>query len=412
MTTFTELGLLPELLRAVQLAQYTIPTTIQAQAIPVVLRGDDVLACAQTGTGKTAAFLLPLLQRLKQGERGGVRGLVLTPTRELAEQIGENARAYSAALRTRTAVIYGGASMGAQLTRLRHGVDLVIATPGRLLDHLARGSINLSSVATLVLDEADRMFDMGFWPDVRRILHATPPTRQTLLFSATMPSAIERLANETLRSPVVIDVGRRATPVAAVRQIMHPVQTEQKRDLLNHLLQYDAMRHVLVFTRTKARADRLAEHLAQAGRRVTALHGGKSQGARTRALDGFRSRRVEVLVATDIAARGIDVDGISHVVNFDVPIVPEDYVHRIGRTARATATGDAISLVSADEVSLIRAIERLTGETIPQHVVAGFDPGADTLRRFMPVATSRAARLASGTLRHFAPRGRQRQRSV
>lgn len=412
MTTFTELGLLPQLLRAVSDAEYEHPTPIQEQAIPVVLRGEDVLACAQTGTGKTAGFLLPMLQRLAGGERGRVRALVVTPTRELAAQIAESARVYGKYLRIRTAVLFGGVGLGPQTERLRSGVDLLIATPGRLLDHMERGSVKLSALNMLVLDEADRMFDMGFLPDVHRILKATPTTRQTLLFSATMPSEIERLAHETLRSPVVIEVGRRATPVAAVRQVIYPVNAEQKRDLLCHLLQHGDMKQVLIFTRTKSRADRLAGHLAHVGCRVAALHGGKSQGARTQALNGFRSGRVEVLVATDLAARGLDVEGISHVVNFDVPNVPEDYIHRIGRTARAAATGDAISLASSEEVDFIHDIERLIGVPIPRYVVGGFEPGAETLRRFSQTATSRSSRAASSGPRHFVPRGRQRQRSA
>jgi ATP-dependent RNA helicase RhlE len=410
LTTFAELGLKPELVRAVRDAQYDLPTPVQTQAIPVVLRGDDVLACAQTGTGKTAAFLLPILQHLEPGARGKVRALVLTPTRELAAQIGESARTYGKHLRIRSSVIFGGVSLGPQADQLRQGIDLLIATPGRLLDHLNRGSLVLSALTVLVLDEADRMLDLGFLPDVRRILRATPAARQTLLFSATMPLEIERLAHDTLRSPVVIDVGRRAMPVAAVRQVIHPVQAEQKPDLLCHLLQHGDMRHVLIFTRTKIRADRLAGKLAQSGRRVATLHGGKSQGVRTQVLNGFRSGHVDVLVATDIAARGLDVEGISHVVNFDIPNVPEDYVHRIGRTARADAAGDAISLVASDEVGFVRDIERLIGATIPRRVVRGFEPGGETLRRLTQPVASRAARIATGAIRRFAPQGRQRRR--
>jgi ATP-dependent RNA helicase RhlE len=409
LTTFAELGLGPELLRAVRDVQYAVPTPIQAQAIPVILRADDVLACAQTGTGKTAAFLLPILQHLAQGTPGRLRALVITPTRELAAQIAESARLYSTYLRVRTAVIFGGVRLGPQAAQLRQGVDLLIATPGRLLDHLERGALTLSAVTVVVLDEADRMFDMGFLPDIRRILRATPTARQTLLFSATMPAEVERLAHDTLRSPVVIDVGRRATPVATVRQVMYPVEAEQKRDLLCHLLQHGDLRHVLIFTRTKAGADRLARYLTRAGRRVAALHGGKSQGARRQALSDFRRGRIEVLVATDLAARGLDVEGISHVVNFDLPNIPEDYVHRIGRTARATATGDAISLVSSAEVGFVRDIEHLIGGPIPRQVVRGFEPGAHTLRRQSQPEPPRAARVASGAIRHFAPRRHRRR---
>ncbi len=398
---------MPELLRAVQDAEYETPTPIQAQAIPVALQGADLLGCAQTGTGKTAGFLLPILQRLAQGKRGRLRALVLTPTRELAAQIGESARTYGKYLPVRSAVVFGGVGLRPQEERLRQGVDLLIATPGRLLDHLERGNLEFSALEVLVLDEADRMLDLGFLPDVRRILRTLPVERQTLLFSATMPQEIEILAHQTLKTPAVIEVGRRATTVSTVRQVIYPVEPDQKRDLLSHLLKHGDMKHVLVFTRTKVRAERLARHLAQIGRRVEALHGDKSQGARTQALSGFRNGRVDVLVATDIAARGLDVEGISHVVNFDVPNIPEDYVHRIGRTARAEATGDAISLVSVEELDFVHGIERLIGITIPRRLVVGFEPGAETVRRFtqQPV-TSRAARVASGAIRHFGPRNR------
>jgi ATP-dependent RNA helicase RhlE len=412
LTTFADLGLMPALLNAVRDTEYETPTPIQEQAIPIALTGTDVLACAQTGTGKTAAFLLPLLQRLSQSDRKGVRALVLTPTRELAAQIAESARVYGKHSRIRSAVVFGGVSLGAQIAQLRRGVDLLIATPGRLLDHLERGTVSLSGVNILVLDEADRMFDMGFLPDVRRILRLIPKERQTLLFSATMPKEVEHLAHETLKSPTVITIGRKTTPVESVRQVLYAVESEQKRDLLCHLLAHGHMRQVLVFTRTKIRADRLTKHLEQSGRRVAALHGGKSQGARTEALNSFRNGGVDVLIATDLAARGLDVDGISHVVNFDVPNSPEDYVHRIGRTARASATGDAISLVSSDEVSFVREIERVIGGAIPCQVVKGFEPGADTLRRFERSETSRSARMASGAIRRFTPRGRGLRRSA
>ena len=411
MTTFSELDLLPELLRAVRDAGYHTPTPVQAQAIPAVLRGDDVLACAQTGTGKTAGFLLPILQHLTQRKAGHPRALVLTPTRELAAQIGESARTYGKYLRIRTATVFGGVRLGPQTERLRSGVDLLIATPGRLLDHLERGNVHFDDLAILVLDEAHHMLDLGFLPDVRRLLRTMPTERQTLMFSATMPAEIERLAHETLRSPVVIDVGRRTTPVATVQQVLYSVEAEQKRNLLCHLLENGHMRQVLVFTRTKVRADRLTRHLAQKGRRVAVLHGGKSQGARTQALNGFRNGSVEVLVATDIAARGLDVDGISHVVNFDVPGTPEEYVHRIGRTARATATGDAVSLVSADEVAFVRTIERGIGSPIPHQIVKGFAPAIDHLQAPARPAMSHAARIANGTIRHFGPRRRAQRAS-
>jgi ATP-dependent RNA helicase RhlE len=406
LSTFAELGLFPELLRAVRDAGYDTPTPIQEQAIPTVLQGNDVLASAQTGTGKTAAFLLPILQHLTQGKSGCLRALVLTPTRELAAQIGESARTYGRYLRVRSTTVFGGVGLGPQTQRLQSGVDLVIATPGRLLDHVERGNVQFDDLAVLVLDEADHMLDLGFLPDVRRLLRTMPTERQTLMFSATMPAEIERLAYETLQSPVAITVGRRTTPVEAVRQVLYSVEAEQKRNLLCYLLEYGHMQQVLVFTRTKARADRLTRHLEQRGRRVAVLHGGKSQGARTQALSGFRSGQVEVLVATDIAARGLDVEGISHVVNFDVPGTPEEYVHRIGRTARATATGDAISLVSADEVALVRTIERGIGSPIPHQIVKGFAPAIDHLQAPARPVMSHAARVASGQIRHFAPRRR------
>ncbi len=400
---------MPKLLRAVDDAQYKTPTPIQVRAIPLVFHGSDIVACAQTGTGKTAGFLLPILQRLAQEERGGVRALVLTPTRELAMQIGESARIYGKYLKVRTTVVFGGVGLGPQADRLRGGTDLLIATPGRLLDHMNRGTVKFPNLYCLVLDEADRMLDMGFLPDVRRILRALPQSRQTLLFSATMPREIERLAKDTLRKPEVIDIGQRATPVATVRQVLYLVEIEQKRDLLNHLLQSSNMRHVLVFTRTKIRADRLAKHLSKTDRRVAALHGDKTQRTRTQTLDRFRSGQVDVLIATDIAARGLDVDGISHVVNFDVPNSPEDYVHRIGRTARAEAKGEAITFASADEIDAVRAIESLLGEEVPRKVIRGFEPTSFTVRRFEKPASSRAARIRSGSIRHFTPRGRRRK---
>lgn len=400
---------MPKLLRAVDDAQYKIPTPIQVRAIPLVFRGSDMVACAQTGTGKTAGFLLPILQRVAQKERGGVRALVLTPTRELAMQIGESARTYGKYLQVRTTVVFGGVGLGPQADQLRRGTDLLIATPGRLLDHMNRGTVEFPGLDVLVLDEADRMLDMGFLPDVRRILRALPESRQTLLFSATMPREIERLAQDTLRTPEVIDIGQRATPVATVRQVFYLVEVEQKRDLLNYLLQRSNMRHVLVFTRTKIRADRLARHLAKTGRSVAALHGDKTQRTRTQTLDRFRNGHVDVLVATDIAARGLDVEGISHVVNFDVPNSPEDYVHRIGRTARAEAKGEAITFASSDEIDAVRAIEGLLGEQVPRKVIRGFEPTPFTVRRFEKPAASRAARIASGSIRHFTPRGRRRK---
>ena len=370
---FTELGLRPELVRAVAGAGYTTPTTIQERAIPVVLDGRDLIACAQTGTGKTAAFLLPILQHLASGKASRhPRALVVTPTRELAAQIGEMAKRYGKHLRFRSTVIFGGVGMEPQERRLAAGLDLLVATPGRLLDHLGRKQAHLGHVEVVVLDEADRMFDMGFLPDVRRILATLSAKRQNLFFSATMPSEIEVLIRRTTQAPVMVEATRRATPVSAIRQVVHPVAMTRKKDLLKTLLQRSDMGQTLVFTRTKARANQLERRLQKSNRRIAVIHGNKSQNARTRVLAGFRTGEVDTLIATDIAARGLDVDGISHVVNFDLPHVPEDYVHRIGRTARAGQSGDAISLASPEERAQLAAIERLVGKPIRREHVAGF----------------------------------------
>ena len=378
---FAELGLRPELVRAVDGAGYTDPTSIQEQAIPVVLEGRDLIACAQTGTGKTAAFLLPILQRLAEGRPSRYpRALVISPTRELAAQIGDMAKRYGAHLRLRSTVIFGGVGMEPQKRHLTRGLDLLVATPGRLLDHLGRRQANLGNVEIVVLDEADRMLDMGFLPDVRRILATLPATRQNLFFSATMPDEIEALIRRTTNAPVMVEVTRRATPVDAIRQVVHPVAMTRKKDLLQLLLQSGELGQTLVFTRTKARANQLVRRLEKSGRRVVAIHGNKSQNARTRALDGFRSGAIDTLIATDIAARGLDVDGISHVVNFDLPNVPEDYVHRIGRTARAGKSGEAISLAAPEERAQLAAIERLVGKPIECQHIAGFTPSTDAVR--------------------------------
>ncbi len=375
---FAELGLRPEILRAVDRAGYETATPIQARAIPAALDGRDLIACAQTGTGKTAAFLLPILQRLA-GDAPGPRprALVVTPTRELAAQIAEAARQYGRHLRLRSTAIFGGVGMKPQERRLRTGLDLLIATPGRLLDHVGRGHARLDRVETVVLDEADRMLDMGFLPDIRRILGTLPADRQNLFFSATLPDEIEALIRRTARNPAVIEVTRRATPVSSIRQVVHPVATTSKRDLLTKLLDNAAMGPTLVFTRTKARANQLVRRLEKSGRRVAAIHGNKSQSARTRALAGFRDGRIDTLIATDIAARGIDVEGISHVINFDLPHAPEDYVHRIGRTARAGSSGHAVSLAAPEERRQLAAIEQLVGNSIPRETVAGFDVTLD-----------------------------------
>ena len=405
---FADLGLRPEILRAVGRAGYETATPIQARAIPPALDGQDLIACAQTGTGKTAAFLLPILQRLGSGRPcRPPRALVVTPTRELAAQIMEAARQYGCYLRLRSAVVFGGVGMEPQARRLRGGLDLLVATPGRLLDHLGRGHARLDRVETLVLDEADRMLDMGFLPDVRRILEALPKTRQNLFFSATTPDEIERLIRRTASNPTVIEVTRRATPVGAIRQVVHPVAMTSKKDLLTTLLERADMGPTLVFTRTKARANQLVRRLETSRRQVAAIHGNKSQSARTRALAGFRDGRIDTLIATDIAARGIDVEGISHVINFDLPHVPEDYVHRIGRTARAGADGHAVSLAAPEESLQLAAIERLVGSSIPRETVAGFhaalDVAAPARRRQPPRPKSRSRRRGDGHARAAAP---------
>ncbi len=403
--TFADLGLRPELLRAVDAAGYTAPTPIQERGIPLVLEGRDLIACAQTGTGKTAAFLLPILHRLAAGRpTRGPRALVVTPTRELAAQIGEMAAQYGAHLRLRSTVIFGGVGFEPQTRNLRRGLDLVIATPGRLLDHLRQGHAQLGQVEIVVLDEADRMLDMGFLPDVRRILGALRATRQNLFFSATMPDEIEDLIRRTTNNPAMLEVTRRATPVSAVSQLVHPVVMTSKKDLLAWLLRKPEMKQTLVFTRTKARANQLAKRLDQSGRRVAAIHGNKSQSARTRALAGFRTGHIDTLIATDIAARGIDVDGISHVVNYDLPSVPEDYVHRIGRTARAGASGHAISLAAPEERSQLAAIERLVGKAIPREIVPEFAPGdAPAPPRSAPRPRSHSSRPHGGHRVRSAP---------
>ncbi|ALT00334.1 DEAD/DEAH box helicase [Lacimicrobium alkaliphilum] len=375
---FNELGLSAELLRAVSQQGYTQPTPIQAKAIPEILKGSDVLAGAQTGTGKTAGFTLPLLQRLgettpKDGKRP-VRALVLTPTRELAAQVSESVRAYGKNLPLKSAVIFGGVSINPQISALRRGVDILVATPGRLLDHVGQKTLDLSKVEILVLDEADRMLDMGFIHDIKKVLALLPKARQNLLFSATFSDEIKRLADGLLNNPVLIEVARRNTASETVEQIIHPVDKSNKRKLLSYLIGSENWQQVLVFTRTKHGANRLAQQLDKDGLSSAAIHGNKSQGARTRALADFKSGKVRVLVATDIAARGLDIDHLPHVVNYELPNVPEDYVHRIGRTGRAGNEGKAVSLLSIDENKLIRDIERLLKRQLPREVIAGFEP--------------------------------------
>jgi ATP-dependent RNA helicase RhlE len=376
--SFESLGLAPTLLRALAEQGYAEPTPIQAAAIPVVLEGHDLLAAAQTGTGKTAAFALPLLQRLADAPAGSrkPRVLVLTPTRELAAQIDDNLRAYARYLKVRSAVIFGGVGMSPQVNALRRGVDVVIATPGRLIDHMQQRTIDLSGIDVLVLDEADRMLDMGFLPALKRILSALPASRQTLLFSATFAAPIKALAMQFMHQPREVSVTPPNTVTQLVTHHVHPVDAARKRDLLLHVLSEDSRRQTLVFSRTKHGADKLVKFLEASGLRAAAIHGNKSQNARTRALADFKSGRVTVLVATDIAARGIDIDQLPVVINHDLPMVAEDYVHRIGRTGRAGAEGLALSLVSHDESGLLRDIRKLLDQDIAITEVAGFEPSA------------------------------------
>ena len=373
---FNELGLSAELLRAIDEKGYNTVTPIQRQAIPVVLKGGDVLAGAQTGTGKTAGFTLPLLHLLQHAkrERRQVRALILTPTRELAAQVEQSVRDYGRFLPFRSVAIFGGVSINTQISKLRKGVDIVIATPGRLLDHLQQKTIDLSGVEILVLDEADRMLDMGFIRDIRRIMKVLPSKRQTLLFSATFSDEIRRLAADLLKSPIEIQVAARNATVDTVVQTVHPVDRERKRELLSHRIGTENWRQVLVFTRTKRGADRLAKQLSDDGLGAVAIHSNKSQGARTRALADFKAGKVRVLVATDIAARGLDIERLPHVVNYELPNVAEDYVHRIGRTARAGQDGQAISLVCVDEHGLLRDIENLLKSGINREVINGYEP--------------------------------------
>lgn len=381
MTTFSELGLAQELLRAITEHGYNTPTPIQLQAIPAVLTGKDLLAGAQTGTGKTAGFTLPLLQRLysqssqpSSTNRHAIRALILTPTRELAAQVEESVRTYGKYLPLTSGVIFGGVGINPQITLLKKGVDILVATPGRLLDHIGQGSIDLSHIQILVLDEADRMLDMGFIRDIKKILALLPPKRQNLLFSATFSNEIKELADRLLNSPAMIEVARRNSTVEVISQKIHPVDRDRKHPLLAHLIKTLGWTQVLVFTRTKHGANKLVEQLGKAAITGMAIHGNKSQSARTKALAEFKTGSLQVLVATDIAARGIDIDQLPHVVNYDLPNVPEDYVHRIGRTGRAGAGGEAVSLVCVDELKLLHDIEKFIKRKITSEVVAGFEP--------------------------------------
>ena len=395
---FKDLGLSAELLSAVEKQGYSEATPIQQQAIPLILEGKDVLAGAQTGTGKTAGFTLPVLQLLQQihktGQKRHPRVLVLTPTRELAAQVHESVRDYGRYLPFRSAVIFGGVSINPQKQKLIKGVDIVVATPGRLLDHVQQRSINLAEVEILILDEADRMLDMGFIRDIRKILALIPSQRQTLMFSATFSKEIKSLAAEFLQRPTEIQVTPQNTAAELVSQIVYPVDNKRKRELLSHKIGEENWQQVLVFTRTKHVANKLAEQLGTDGITAAAIHGNKSQGARTRALADFKSGSVRVLVATDIAARGIDIDKLPHVVNFELPNVAEDYVHRIGRTARAGQAGHAISLVCVDELKLLRDIEKLLGSDIEKVNLPGYE--VNPLIKAEPIQNGRNGRSNSG----------------
>jgi ATP-dependent RNA helicase RhlE len=424
---FASLGLSEPLLRAVAAKGYSIPSPIQIQCIPAVLDGRDVMAAAQTGTGKTAGFTLPMLERLRHGAHardGVVRSLVLTPTRELAAQVAESVKAYGRYLDLRSDVVFGGVSANPQITRLRRGTDVLVATPGRLMDLQQQSALRLDRVEILVLDEADRMLDMGFIRDIRRILSLLPERRQNLLFSATFSPEIRRLATGLLHQPVQLQATPENRSAPTVEQVMHPCDMARKGDLLSHLIRSNDWRQVLVFARTKHGANRLAERLDKEGLSAAAIHGNKSQGARTRALAGFKNGEVRVLVATDIAARGIDIHQLPHVVNLDLPNVAEDYVHRIGRTGRAGLNGHALSLVAAEEHELLRAIERLIGAPLPRSEVPGFEPtvlsappldlsGGRGRRRDGPAPQGRGAqgRASQGVDRRSASSDRRHSRS-
>ena len=374
---FTDLGLPEALLKAVTQQGYDTPTPIQEQAIPAILRGQDVMAAAQTGTGKTAGFTLPLLARLSQGQQAPAnqaRALVLTPTRELAAQVHDSVTNYGQFLPLKSTVVFGGVKINPQMMKLRRGVDILVATPGRLLDLYNQNAVKFSQLEILVLDEADRMLDMGFIIDIKKILKLLPKKRQNLLFSATFSNEIRDLAKCLVNNPVEISVSPRNTTVKSVEQWICPVDKKQKSPLLCHLINDNQWHQVLVFSRTKHGANKLVRQLEATGLRAAAIHGNKSQGARTKALANFKDNTIQVLVATDIAARGIDIDQLPYVINFDLPNIPEDYVHRIGRTGRASATGHAISLVCADEFPYLSDIEHLTGELIERRVIEGFEP--------------------------------------
>jgi ATP-dependent RNA helicase RhlE len=400
--SFNSLGLSDAIVRAVTEAGYTAPTPIQAKAIPAVLGGGDLLAGAQTGTGKTAGFTLPVLHRLSSDKAGTqltnksskrpIRALVLAPTRELAAQVEENVRTYAKHTNLNSAVIFGGVGIHPQIKMLANGVDILVATPGRLLDHVGQGTIKLDKIEILILDEADRMLDMGFIHDIRKVLAVLPPKRQNLLFSATFSDEIKGLADRLLDNPAMIEVAPRNSTVEVIAQKIHPVDRDKKHPMLAHLIKTHGWKQVLVFTRTKHGANKLVEQLGKDGIGAMAIHGNKSQSARTKALAEFKDGSLTALVATDIAARGIDIDQLPHVVNYDLPNVPEDYVHRIGRTGRAGAPGEAVSLVCVDEHQMLKDIEKLIKQTLPRQVIAGFEPD--------PTAKPQPIQLRSGVAGH------------
>ncbi|MES2347420.1 MAG: DEAD/DEAH box helicase [Pseudomonadota bacterium] len=400
--SFSSLGLSDAIVRAVTETGYTTPTPIQLQAIPAVLNGGDLLAGAQTGTGKTAGFTLPILHRLSTDANGAaitsnttarpIRALILTPTRELAAQVEESVRTYGKYTKLNSTVIFGGVGINPQIKQLKHGVDILVATPGRLLDHMEQRTVNLSKVEILILDEADRMLDMGFIRDIKKVLAALPPKRQNLLFSATFSDEIKALADGLLNKPAMIEVARRNSAVEVIAQLIHPVDRDKKHPMLAHLIKSNNWNQVLVFTRTKHGANKLVEQLGGDGIGAMAIHGNKSQSARTKALSEFKDNKLQVLVATDIAARGIDIDQLPHVVNYDLPNIPEDYVHRIGRTGRAGATGEAVSLVCVDEHDMLKDIEKLIKQTLPREVIPGFEPD--------PNARPQPVQLRSGAPGH------------
>lgn len=408
---FTEFGLHHDLQRGVKELGFTRPTPIQKDAIPPAMGGCDVLACAMTGSGKTAAFLLPILHRLMTKPRGTTRALVLTPTRELAAQIGQHLNELAVHTPLTGAAVFGGVGMGPQEHAFRSGVDVIVATPGRLLDHFRFPYARMAGLEVLVLDEADRMLDMGFLPDIRRVLRHLPPRRQTLFFSATLPGPIVELSREMLRRPATINLERKPVPAVGITHAVYPVPQHLKSSLLLELLKRGEVRNVIVFTRTKHRANRLADFLVRQGVSAARIHGNRSQAQRTEALAGFKAGKYRLLVATDIAARGIDVEALSHVVNFDVPGQPEDYIHRVGRTARAEALGEAFTLVSPEEEQELRAIERTVGKRLPRVTLPGFDYSTKTAQRLeIPLAERLAAIRARKGQESARARERQARR--